>query len=376
MERSHIVRVDAVGQHGAVGDSFLNLPYELYVGNPCWTPRPVKDTVKLLDTTYSPYWKQADRELFVAVRDGQVVGRIVATDDRPVSREDGTGYFGFFESINHQSVADALLAAAARWLLARGRRFMRGPFSPSPYIYDLGLLIDGFDQAQSFSEPYSPPYYRQLLESRGFTKVVDYLSLELPGRPEERLLKDRVRRRVQSHPGLRVRRFDSSRIEHDLGIATEILNATYQTDSVYAADSFEVQRFALESLAPFGDWSLCSIAEVDEESAGIMITSPNYDELYERHTVHGDMPPLDATRGITGGCIVELAVASRFQKNTSTAAALIYAFWDAVMAQGYKYNKVCFVREDNQTSLSLTTAFGGRPTKRFRIYETDLSNLV
>ena len=372
-----MVRVDAVGQDGAVGDGFLNLPYELYAGNPCWTPRLPKDTVKLLDTAYSPYWKQADRELFVAVRDSKVVGRIAVTDDRLVSHEDGAdaGYFGFFETINDQSVADALLAAAARWLLARGRRFMRGPFSPSPYIYDLGLLIDGFDQAQSFSEPYNPSYYLQLLESRGFTKVVDYLSLELPGRPEERLLKDRVRRRVQSHPGLSVRRFDPSRIEHDLGIATAILNATYQTDSVYAADSLDVERFALESLAPFGDWSLSSIAEVHGEPAGIMITSPNYDDLYARPTAHGDMPRPNASLSITGGCIVELAVVSRFQ-NTPTAAALIYAFWDAVMAQGYKYNKVCFVREDNQASLSLTTAFGGRPTKRFRIYETDLSNLV
>ena len=372
-----MVRVDAVGQHGAVGDSFLSLPYELYAGNPCWTPRLAKDTVRLLDTAYSPYWKQADRELFVAVRDGKVVGRIAVTDDRLASHEDGAnvGYFGFFETINDQSVADALLASAANWLLARARSFMRGPFSPSPYIYDLGLLVDGFDEAQSFSEPYSLPYYQQLLESRGLTKVVDYLSLELPGRPEERLLKDRVRRRVQSYPGLRVRRFDSSRIEHDLDISTEILNATYQADSVYAADSFEVERFALESLAPFGDWSLSSIAEVHGEPAGIMITSPNYDDLYERHTVHGDKPPLDATQSVTGGCIVELAVASKFQ-NTPTAAALIYAFWDAVIAQGYKYNKVCFVRENNQASLSLTTAFGGRPTKRFRIYETALSNLV
>ena len=372
-----MIRIDAVGQHGAVGDRFLSLPYELYAGNPCWTPRPVKDTVKLLDTAYSPYWKQADRELFVAVRDGKVVGRIVVTDDRLASHEDGAnvGYFGFFETINDQSVADALLASAAEWLITRGRRFMRGPFSPSPYIYDLGLLIDGFDQAQSVSEPYSLPYYQQLLESRGFAKVVDYLSLELPGRPEERLLKDRIRHRVQSHPGLYVRRFDPSRLEHDLDIATEILNATYQTDSVYAADSFEVERFALESLAPFGDWSLSSIAEVHGEPAGIMITSPNYDELYERHTVHGYRPPLGAPQGITGGCIVEFAVASRFQ-NTPTAAALIYAFWDAVIAQGYKYNKVCFVREDNHASLSLTMAFGGRTTKRFRIYETDLSNLV
>ena len=363
-----MVKIEPIGQQGSVPERFLALPYTLHAGSPWWTPRPVEGTVKLLDTTYSPYWKQADRELFVAVKDGKVVGRIAATDDRQVGHEDGAGYFGFFECIDDQAVADALLAATAGWLLERGRRLMRGPFCPAPYIYDLGLLVDGFDRPQSFSEPYNPPYYQKLLESRGLSKLADYLSLDLPGRPEEQLLKARVRCRVESYPGLRVRPFDSARIGHDIGIATGILNSTYQSDSVYAADSFEVERFALESLAPFGDWSLCSIAEVNGEPAGIMITSPNYDELYGR-------PSGDATPGIAGASIVELAIDARFQ-NTPTAAALIYAFWDAVIAKGCKYNRACFVREDNQACLSLITTFGGVAAKRFRIYETALSALV
>jgi ribosomal protein S18 acetylase RimI-like enzyme len=363
-----MVKIEAVGQEGAVPGCFLALPYALHAGNPWWTPRPVEDTVKLLDTACSPFWKQADRELFVAVKEGKVVGRIAATDDRQVGREDGAGYFGFFESIDDQAVADALLAAAAGWLRERGRRLMRGPFCPSPYIYDLGLLVDGFDRRQSFSEPYSPPYYQELLESRGLAKLADYLSLDLPGRQPNGVLKDSVRRRLQSNPALRVRTFDPGRIERDIGIATEMLNSTYESDSIYAADSLEVERFALESLAPFGDWSLCFIAEMGGEPAGIMITSPNYDELYGR-------PSGDATPGIGGASIVELAIGARFQ-NTLAATALLYAFWDAVIAKGYEYNKACFVHEDNQACLSLIATFGGVAAKRFRIYETALSNLV
>lgn len=371
-----MIQIEAVGQNGSVPESFLALPDTLYAGQRCWTPRPAENTVRLLDTAYSPYWKQAERELFVATQGGKVVGRIAVTDDRTVSREDGVGYFGFFEAVDDQAVADALLASAAQWLVAHGRRSMRGPFSPSPYIYDLGLLVDGFDRPQSLSEPHHPPYYRRLLESRGLKKLVDYLSIDLPGRAPEGVLKDRIRQRLQADRKLRVRRFDSSRIEDDLDIATQILNAEYGSDAIYSADPVDLGRFALNSLAPFGDWSLCFIAEIDGETAGIMIASPDYDDGYRRLEACGQRPSaLRAPGTARGACIVELAVVSRFQR-TQAATALLYAFWDAVAARDYEYNKACFVEDDNQACLPLTNAFGGVPSKRLRIYETALSTLV
>lgn len=299
-----MIQIEAIGQNGCVPETFLALPDALYAGQRHRTRRPKENTLRLLDTTVSPHWKQAERELFVAVSDGMVVGRIAVTDDRTVGREDGAGYFGFFEAVDDQAVADALLASAARWLDARGRRIMRGPFSPSPYIYDRGLLVDGFDRPQSFSEPYQPPYYQRLLESRGLTKRLDYLSIDLPGRAPEGALKARIRQRLQANPKLRVRRFDPNRIESELDIATQVLNAEYASDPVYSDDPVDVGRFALNWLAPFGDWSLCFIAEIGGETAGIMIASPDYDDGYRRLAT-GDRQPAamqlpEAVRGGSG----------------------------------------------------------------------------
>ena len=253
---------------------------------------------------------------------------------------------------------------------------MRGPFSPSPYIYDLGLLVDGFDRPQSLSEPHHPPYYQRLLESRGLKKLVDYLSIDLPGRAPEGVLKDRVRQRLQADRKLRVRRFDSSRIEDDLDSATQILNAEYGSDAIYSADPVDLGRFALNSLAPFGDWGLCFIAEIDGETAGIMIASPDYDDGYRRLEACGQRPSAMQPPGAArGACIVELAIVPRFQR-TGAATALLYAFWDTVAARDYEYNKACFVEDDNLACLPLTNAFGGVPSKRLRIYESALSTLA
>ena len=367
-----MIQIDAVGQNGAVPETFLALPGALYAGQRCWTPRPAENTVKLLDTAYSPYWKQAERELFIASRDGKVVGRIAATDDRTVDRENGAGYFGFFEAVDDQTVADALLDAAGDWLRHRGLRQMRGPFSPSPYIYEFGLLIEGFDRLQATSEPYHPAYYQRLLETHGLIKSVDELSLDMPGRAPEGTLKNAVRRRIAARPELRVRSFDTSRIESELRIAADILNAEYGSDPIYSADPFDVARFALESLFPFGDWGLCLIAEIDGEPAGIMINAPDCDAGWRMRAAHGDAASPEAACAATGSCVVELAIAPKFQ-HTHVGPALFYAFWDAVGKRDYTYNRACFVDEDNQGCLSLIAAFGGRVARRYRIYQTELA---
>lgn len=358
--------IEAVGSDGNVPECFLTLPETIYAGNSCRSQRPSGQTVRLLDTTTSPFWQYADRELFVALKNGEIVGRVVATDDRRVRRGDedsggGAGYFGFFECIDDQAVADALLAAAGDWLRQRGLRRMHGPFCPSPYIYGLGLLIDGFDDPQAIGEPYHPPYYRRLLETHGLVKSVDELSLDMPGHAPEGTLKNAVRRRIAARPELRVRPFDTTRIEDELRIVSDILNAEYDSDPIYSADPFEVARFALESLVPSGDWGLCLIAEIDGEPAGIMLNAPDC-----------DVASLDAACAATGSCVVELAIAPKFQ-HTHVGPALFYAFWDAVGKRGYTYNRACFVDEDNQACLSVIAAFGGRVARRYRVYQTELT---
>ena len=369
-----MLRIEAVGSDGKVPECFLTLPEAIYAGNACRSQRPPGLTVRLLDTTVSPFWRYAERELFVALEAGEVVGRVVATDDRRMYRtgEDGegsAGYFGFFECIDDQAVADALLTAAGDWLRQRGLRRMRGPFSPSPYIYELGLLIDGFDDPQAIGEPYHPPYYQRLLETHGLVKSVDELSLDMPGRAPEGTLKNAVRRRIAARPELRVRPFDPSRLDDELRIVSDILNTEYGSDPIYSADPFEVARFALESLIPSGDWGLCLIAEIDGEPAGIMINAPDCDCGCGGRA---SATPADAACAATGSCVVELAVAPKFQ-HTHVGPALFYAFWDAVGKRNYTYNRACFVDEDNRACLSLIDAFGGRVARRYRVYESELA---
>ncbi len=100
---------------------------------------------QFLDRTKHPFYEHGDAALFLARADGEIVGRIMASDDPKYNalHQTNVGCFGMFESIDDQAVASALFAAAAEWLREKGRDEIMGPIDYSTN-YLCSLLIDGF----------------------------------------------------------------------------------------------------------------------------------------------------------------------------------------------------------------------------------------
>jgi hypothetical protein len=115
----------------------------------------------ILSTRRHPFYKTADAEMFLALRDGRVAGRIMAILNHAYNEfhDEHAGFFGFFEVEDDRAAATALLEAARDWVLARGVEVIRGPVNPSTN-YECGLLIEGFDLDPTVMMPYNPPYYR------------------------------------------------------------------------------------------------------------------------------------------------------------------------------------------------------------------------
>jgi len=112
---------------------------------------------KLLSRARNPFFEHAEAEYFLAERGGEVVGRIAAISNRLHNETHGdkVGFFGFFESIDDQAVADALFTAAAAWCRERGHDVLRGPASFSVND-ECGLLVDGFDTPNTLMMPHNP----------------------------------------------------------------------------------------------------------------------------------------------------------------------------------------------------------------------------
>ncbi len=134
---------------------------------------------ELLGFRKHPFHEYAKVTNFLASKNGQVVGRITSiVNNRHNERfEEKSGFFGFFESIDDQAVANALFQRATDSLRSQGMTAVRGPCNPS-LNYDLGTLIEGFDTPPTFMMAYNPPYHDKLISSFGFVKSQDLYAYE------------------------------------------------------------------------------------------------------------------------------------------------------------------------------------------------------
>lgn len=258
---------------------FLNLPWQIYRGNPYWVPPLRKTQKELVGYARHPFQEISEQQTFLAYGDGKPVGRISAIVNHASNRHFGEqrGYWGFFESIDHRDVAHALFDAARAWLGERGMTSVRGPTNPS-MNYECGLLIDGFAMQPTFMMPYNLPYYQQLVESYGWVKTQDLFTYI--GVADQLQTLDPKLQRV--HDGARerfdiqIRPIDKRRFREEITLYLEIYNRSMAGMWGFVPlTEGEIKRIASELkmlILP----ELAQIAEVDGRPAGAVFGLPDY----------------------------------------------------------------------------------------------------
>lgn len=158
---------------------FFDLRRTIYADDPC-VVFPLRQMERLqLDVDRHPFYEHAVREAWIARRNGEAVGRIVAVQDHMHNEHysDQTGFFGFFECIDDVSVAQALLNEALKWLKERGCDFVRGPVNPS-MKGEFGVLVEGHDVPPSIMMGHTPAYYDSLLQQCGLEVAKEFFTFK------------------------------------------------------------------------------------------------------------------------------------------------------------------------------------------------------
>ncbi|PYJ36776.1 MAG: hypothetical protein DME81_09245, partial [Verrucomicrobia bacterium] len=173
-------------------DAFIKFQWRIYKNDPAWVPPLIIERKAFLDRKRHPFYRHGDAALFLARQNGEIVGRIMASDDPNYNslHQSNIGCFGLFECIDDCNIAAALFEAAAGWQRKKGRDEIMGPIDYSTN-YVCGLLIDGFEHSPTILTAHNPPYYARLIEHCGFTKEKDWYAWwfkDIPA-PMERLRK-------------------------------------------------------------------------------------------------------------------------------------------------------------------------------------------
>ena len=165
-------------------ERFMRLPWRLYKDFPGWVPNLLLLQRDVFSTKKNPFFDHGEAQLFLALRDGEPVGRISAQIDHRhnTQHNEKTGFFGFFESVNDPVVASVLLVAAEDWLRVKGMDTIRGPFNFS-LDEELDLQIEGFGEPAMIQMPQTHRYYPSLVEAFGYTKAQEQIYQSESGKP-------------------------------------------------------------------------------------------------------------------------------------------------------------------------------------------------
>jgi len=183
---------------------FVRFQNWLYKGNKFFVPALEIDEMKLFSPK-NPSWDEVDFKSFIAVRRGEVVGRVAAMVQKTYNKLHNCKYVRFtrFDLIDDSRVATALLDAVCTFAQERGMEVVHGPLGFNDLDKE-GVLIEGFDKIGTFANFYNYAYYKSHLEEAGFEKEIDWLefSVQMPEELDERMVK--INERMKERLGLTV----------------------------------------------------------------------------------------------------------------------------------------------------------------------------
>ena len=227
---------------------FLDLPYRIYASDPNWVAPLLRDMKVMFDPEKHPFHKHSEVQPFIAVRDGETVGRIAAIHNRNhvAYHDESVGFFGFFECVDEQKVANALLATATEWLRDRGLEVIRGPANFSTNE-SAALLVEGFDRPPTIMMPYNPEYYEDLIVNAGFHAAMDMVAYYLDNSiPPDFLLKREERLAKRLNVSLRTLRKEDFAAELDRVLA--VYNKAWEKNWGFVPMTDEEIRFMAHEL--------------------------------------------------------------------------------------------------------------------------------
>jgi len=364
-------------------NSFVDFAWEVYKHDRAWIP-PLKDEVHgLLNPKKNPWFEHARAELWLAERDGQVVGRISAQVDDLVQSHmgQGTGQWGMFEALDGDAAA-ALIETAEEWLRGQGMTRALGPISLS--IWDEpGLEIEGFSQPPTVMMGHHKPEYQGWIEGAGYRKAKDLLTYEVDIEHWDDPMIDRLIAMGERNSRIVIRKVDKSKFNEEARVILNLLNDAWSTNWGYVPLTEAEIAYAGKKLKPIIYEDLVRIAEHNGEPVAFMITLPDINEMIA--DLNGKLFPFGWAKLLwrlrkprTRRARVPLMGVAKKLHGTRLASQLAFMLIeftrrDCVGKFGIKIGEFGWILEDNKGMLSIAQLPGAVVNHRYRIFEKALS---
>ena len=358
---------------------FIKVPFRLYKQHPQWVPPIRSDVALMLNRKKHPFYEHSTADFFIAVRDGQDIGRIAALENCNYNKHHDvrTAQFYLFDCEDDSEAAAALFQRVFEWARAHNLDTLVGPKGFSAFD-GYGLLQKGFEHRQMMNMMnYNYPYYLRLVDEAGFEKEVDFVShfvipedLRLP----ERLY--RIAERAKRHHRLEVIRFKTKReLRQWAGKIGQAYNNAFVKNWEYMPLTEREISFVVDTIMLVANPKLIKIIAQDGNVVGFAFGWPDVSAAMQR--CKGRLFPF----GIAD-LLIEMRRTSRISGNGvgilpefqgRGGNALLYSEMERTVGEfGFKYYEMTQIAETAVQMRKDLETLGGKPYKNHRVYKRPL----
>ncbi len=352
---------------------FIKLPWKVYKNDPNWVPQLILELKEMMDRKKYPFFEHSEVEFYIAQKNGETVGRIAAIkNNRHIQvHKENIGFFGFFECINDQEVANKLFDAAANWCREKNLEAIRGPENYSQND-TCGLLVDAFDKSPVILMTYNPPYYQQLIENYGFIKAMDlyayYLSTEK--KFPERVIK--LAEEIKARLNVTIRQINVKDFWNEVEKVKQVYNQAWAPNWGFVPLTDNEIKHIAESLKMAIDPEIVYMAEDNGRPVGFSLAVPDMNQALKH--ANGRLFPFGLfkilwhKRKINGVRVIIMGVIPEYQRRGIDTVF----YWETYrhgVAKGYKWGEFSWILDTNTMMNRAAKLIGAHIYKTYRMYQ-------
>ncbi len=358
-------------------NKFIGFPYKLYKNDSNYVPELRISQREILNKKKNPFFQHSEAEYFIAINDkGDVVGRIAAiTNAKYIEHwNENYGFFGFFECIDDQNVANALFNNAFNWIKSKGVDGVYGPMNPSTND-QCGTLIDGFNTPPYIMMIHNKPYYQTLFDNYGLSKKMDLFCYHLFRKqvPEKMLvLANKIEERLSTRDII-IRKVNFSDLKNETKKLRYIYNKAWEKNWGFIPMTEDEFTKLVKELKMVTTPDLVYIVEEKGDPIAFVACLPNLNEVTIKIR-NGRLLPFNLFRligfkkRVKSARVLTLGLIENYRK-TGIDACLYAKCFEGAKKLGYDEAEASWILENNLMMNRALQNVGGKVYKKYRIYQ-------
>ncbi len=258
---------------------FVQFGIDLYKGNPYYCPPIFFDEINTFDPKSNPALEVCDYVMYMAYRNGEIVGRIVGIINHRANEawDVKKCRFGWFEFVDDYEVFKSLLDAVAEWGREQDMSCLNGPVGFTDFDHQ-GLLIEGFDHNAPMASLYTHPYYVAHYERYGLRKEADWIEYQITPPKEAPEKMRRVAKLVEKRYNLHTVKIKSVKeLKRRYGYTYfDVLDAAYQKLYNYQPMTERQKKYYCQMYFPILNFDFVTmVANENDEIVAVGLGMPS-----------------------------------------------------------------------------------------------------